>query len=97
MDNRFVYMDYNATTPLREEVKARMIEDFEIFANASSMHEAGARPRPGGEGPGPGRRPDRRRPIRGPSSSPPAARNPTIRSSTRCTTWAVAREAAARS
>ena len=45
MDNRFVYMDYNATTPLRDEVKARMIEDFEIFANASSMHEAGRRAR----------------------------------------------------
>ena len=45
MDNRFVYMDYNATTPLRDEVKARMIEDFDIFANASSMHEAGRRAR----------------------------------------------------
>jgi cysteine desulfurase len=45
MDNRFVYMDYNATTPLREEVKARMVEDFEVFANASSMHEAGRRAR----------------------------------------------------
>ena len=43
MDKRFVYMDYNATTPLRDEVKARMVEDFEIFANASSMHEAGRR------------------------------------------------------
>jgi cysteine desulfurase len=45
MENRFVYMDYNATTPLREEVKSRMIEDFEVFANASSMHEAGRRAR----------------------------------------------------
>ena len=34
MDKRFVYMDYNATTPLREEVKAAMIEDFEVYANA---------------------------------------------------------------
>jgi cysteine desulfurase len=45
MDKRFVYMDYNATTPLRDEVKARMIEDFEVYANASSMHEAGRRAR----------------------------------------------------
>ena len=45
MEHRFVYMDYNATTPLRDEVKARMIEDFEVFANASSMHEAGRRAR----------------------------------------------------
>jgi cysteine desulfurase len=45
MDKRFVYMDYNATTPLRDEVKARMIEDLEVYANASSMHEAGRRAR----------------------------------------------------
>ena len=45
MDNRFVYMDYNATTPLRDEVKARMIEDMDVFANASSLHEAGRRAR----------------------------------------------------
>jgi cysteine desulfurase len=45
MDKRLVYMDFNATTPLRGEVKARMIEDLEIFANASSMHEAGRRAR----------------------------------------------------
>jgi cysteine desulfurase len=38
-------MDYNATTPLRPEVKAQMIEDLEVFANASSMHEAGRRAR----------------------------------------------------
>jgi cysteine desulfurase len=43
MDKRFVYMDYNATTPLRDEVKAAMIKDFEVYANASSMHEAGRR------------------------------------------------------
>ena len=47
MDKRFVYMDYNATTPLRDEVKARMIEDLDVFANASSMHEAGRRARDG--------------------------------------------------
>ncbi len=47
MDKRFVYMDYNATTPLREEVKAGMIGDLDTFANASSMHEAGRRARAG--------------------------------------------------
>lgn len=41
MDRRFVYMDYNATTPLHPEVKARMIEDLEVYANASSLHESG--------------------------------------------------------
>jgi len=44
-DKRFVYMDYNATTPLHPEVKSLMIEDLEIYANASSMHEAGRRAR----------------------------------------------------
>jgi len=38
---RKVYIDYNATTPLRPEVKAVMIEDMDIFGNASSMHESG--------------------------------------------------------
>lgn len=38
---RKVYIDYNATTPLRAEVKAAMIEDLEIFGNASSMHASG--------------------------------------------------------
>jgi len=36
-----VYIDYNATTPLRPEVKAALIEDLDIFGNASSMHESG--------------------------------------------------------
>jgi len=36
-----VYIDYNATTPLRPEVKAAMIQDFEIYGNASSMHASG--------------------------------------------------------
>jgi cysteine desulfurase len=45
MESRYVYMDYNATTPLRAEVKARMVEDLEVYANASSMHEAGRRAR----------------------------------------------------
>jgi cysteine desulfurase len=41
MPDKRIYMDYNATTPLRPEVKAAMIEDFEVFGNASSMHAAG--------------------------------------------------------
>ncbi|MDR0400572.1 MAG: aminotransferase class V-fold PLP-dependent enzyme [Treponema sp.] len=41
MADRKVYVDYNATTPLKAEVKAAMIEDFEIFGNASSMHGSG--------------------------------------------------------
>jgi cysteine desulfurase len=34
-------MDYNATTPMRKEVENAVIEDFSIYGNASSMHEAG--------------------------------------------------------
>ncbi|MDR1109055.1 MAG: cysteine desulfurase [Spirochaetaceae bacterium] len=41
MPDKRIYMDYNATTPLKPEVKAAMIEDFEVFGNASSMHAAG--------------------------------------------------------
>jgi cysteine desulfurase len=41
MAERRVYVDYNATTPLKEEVKAAMIEDFDIYGNASSMHASG--------------------------------------------------------
>jgi cysteine desulfurase len=41
MAERRVYIDYNATTPLKAEVKAAMIEDFDIYGNASSMHAAG--------------------------------------------------------
>jgi cysteine desulfurase len=36
-----VYVDYNATTPLNSEVKAAIIDDLNIYGNASSMHEAG--------------------------------------------------------
>jgi cysteine desulfurase len=36
-----IYIDYNATTPLGKEVKAAMIEDMEVFGNASSMHASG--------------------------------------------------------
>ncbi|MDR2103722.1 MAG: cysteine desulfurase [Treponema sp.] len=41
MAERHVYIDYNATTPLKKEVKAAMVEDFEIYGNASSMHASG--------------------------------------------------------
>ncbi|MDR0685695.1 MAG: aminotransferase class V-fold PLP-dependent enzyme [Spirochaetaceae bacterium] len=41
MQLRHVYLDYNATTPLRREVRDAIIEDFDIYGNASSMHEAG--------------------------------------------------------
>jgi cysteine desulfurase len=36
-----IYLDYNATTPLKPEVKATMIEDLEVYGNASSMHTDG--------------------------------------------------------
>ena len=38
---RRIYIDYNATTPLRPEVKEAIIEDMAIFGNASSMHASG--------------------------------------------------------
>ncbi|AEF81345.1 cysteine desulfurase family protein [Leadbettera azotonutricia] len=41
MTERKIYIDYNATTPLREEVKAAIIEDLGIYGNASSMHASG--------------------------------------------------------
>jgi cysteine desulfurase len=41
MKERKVYIDYNATTPLREEVKASIVEDLDIYGNASSMHNDG--------------------------------------------------------
>jgi cysteine desulfurase len=38
---RKVYVDYNATTPIRPEVKAAITEDLDVFGNASSMHSSG--------------------------------------------------------
>jgi len=38
---RKIYIDYNATTPVRREVRDAIIEDLEIFGNASSMHASG--------------------------------------------------------
>jgi cysteine desulfurase len=43
MANRYVYMDYNATTPLRPEVWQAIQETEGMYANASSMHEMGRR------------------------------------------------------
>ena len=36
-----VYLDYNATTPLRDEVRADLIDSLSLFGNASSMHTEG--------------------------------------------------------
>ncbi|MDR2552637.1 MAG: cysteine desulfurase [Treponema sp.] len=36
-----IYLDYNATAPMREEVRAALLEDMDIYGNASSMHESG--------------------------------------------------------
>jgi cysteine desulfurase len=38
---RRIYVDYNATTPLRPEVKTAMFHDADIYGNASSMHASG--------------------------------------------------------
>ena len=45
MANKRVYVDYNATTPLREEVRAAITKDFDIFGNASSLHSRGRKAR----------------------------------------------------
>jgi cysteine desulfurase len=36
-----IYMDYNATTPIRPEVRAELVEDLAVYGNASSMHTSG--------------------------------------------------------
>jgi cysteine desulfurase len=36
-----VYLDYNSTTPLLDEVKNRIKESLDIFGNPSSMHQFG--------------------------------------------------------
>ena len=41
MPEKRVYADYNATTPLRDEVKQTMRDSLDIFGNASSMHSSG--------------------------------------------------------
>jgi len=39
--NKRVYLDYNATTPLHPEVKKTIIENLDLYGNASSMHSFG--------------------------------------------------------
>ncbi|MDR1398809.1 MAG: cysteine desulfurase [Treponema sp.] len=41
MTERQVYIDYNATTPLRAEVRAAMVTDLDVYGNASSQHAHG--------------------------------------------------------
>lgn len=41
MENRHVYFDNNATTPLHPDVKKALIEGLEIYGNPSSMHSFG--------------------------------------------------------
>jgi cysteine desulfurase len=40
-----IYLDYNATAPLRAEVKAALTESFELFGNPSSIHSYGRKAR----------------------------------------------------
>lgn len=41
MDNRLTYLDYNATTPVKPDVLARVAETLAIGGNPSSVHRAG--------------------------------------------------------
>jgi len=41
MEEKIVYADYNATTPMDKEVKEAFVQALEYYANASSMHEDG--------------------------------------------------------
>ena len=41
MENRIVYADYNATTPMDKDVKDVFVAALDYYANASSMHEDG--------------------------------------------------------
>ncbi|MDR0474733.1 MAG: aminotransferase class V-fold PLP-dependent enzyme, partial [Treponema sp.] len=41
MAEKRVYADYNATTPLKEDVRDAIINDFSVYGNASSMHTSG--------------------------------------------------------
>lgn len=38
---RLIYLDHNATTPLRPEVKQVIIDSLDVFGNASSLHPFG--------------------------------------------------------
>lgn len=41
MKGKRIYLDYNATTPLDNRVKAGLIEAMEVFGNPSSLHSYG--------------------------------------------------------
>jgi cysteine desulfurase len=41
MPEKRIYLDYNATTPLKDEVRDEMIADLQLYGNASSMHTDG--------------------------------------------------------
>ncbi|MBD3178945.1 MAG: aminotransferase class V-fold PLP-dependent enzyme [Candidatus Latescibacteria bacterium] len=41
MENKRIYLDHNATTPLHPEVKKKMADGMELFGNPSSMHTPG--------------------------------------------------------
>jgi len=41
MNERIVYMDNNATTPIAPEVKEVILQTLDIYGNASSMHGPG--------------------------------------------------------
>jgi cysteine desulfurase len=41
MAEKKIYLDYNATTPLKPEVRDEIIADLQIYGNASSMHSDG--------------------------------------------------------
>ncbi|MCL1993867.1 MAG: cysteine desulfurase [Spirochaetes bacterium] len=40
-EKRHIYIDFNASTPLKPDVKAAVIEGLDSYGNASSMHTAG--------------------------------------------------------
>lgn len=44
-NNREIYLDHNATTPLAREVKEKMIEAMDCYGNPSSIYAAGKRAR----------------------------------------------------
>ena len=40
-----IYLDWNATTPLRREAREAMAAAWDLAGNPESIHAAGARPR----------------------------------------------------
>ena len=41
MNDKRIYIDYNATTPLKDEVKEVLKQGFDLYGNASSLHASG--------------------------------------------------------